>query len=343
MKKLYAVIIVSIFLMSTFLAINLYNSTSFPGYGGNKECNYCHNQPAFVKDMNNTSFTMGNFKEANQVFSENNGQWATDEVPTIQTNNRSTANLEFVRMTFIKNQTDIMVMAQVPDKTLNNTASATSDKFGIIFNIDVVNFSVGQFLDSYNASSSNLNQVLAGQMGFSNGQADLWYVDMANFKNGSSGLASNEFISNGIGIDSQQDQVVHVMVFFGAYSQYGYGYEYIFVRKLNTGVSTDAQFNVDGTGIHYAIAHWDATSKEYHMSSFDQMIIVGNNNIDGSNGVVNGVVNTIDTVSVTGSNFTSTYSEAASITSTASTFAIVVVLALIAIAIPIITWLRPKK
>ena len=181
MKKIYGLIIVSIFLMSTFLAINLYNSTSFPGYGENKECNYCHNQPAFVKDMPNANFAMGNFTQANQVFSENNGQWATDEVPTIPTNNRTETNLEFVKMTFIKNSTDIMVMAQIPDSTYNATASATSDKFGIIFNIDVKNFSVGQFFQSYDSNTSlPLDQVLTGNMGFPQGHADLWYVDMAD-------------------------------------------------------------------------------------------------------------------------------------------------------------------
>ncbi len=334
MKKLYAGLIVGIFLLSTFMAINLYNSASFPGYGGDKECNYCHNQPAFVKNVD-ASFALGNHSQATQVFNQY-GQWATDEVPTIQTNNRSDANLEFIKLVFIKNSTDIMVMAQVPDSTFNNTSSATSDKFGIIFNIDVANFSVGQFITHYDSSATDLNNVLTGQMAFTNGHADFWYVDMAKIAVNTSTMADDKAISTGILGDGATHQDVHVAAYYGAFGHGGsMEYDYIFVRHLTTDDPNDAQFNVDGVGIHYAIAAWQASSATFHHSSFDQMVIIGDK--------VGAVINTVDTTTVN-NNFTTTYSEPASISSTVGVFTIVIVLAAIAIAIPVIAiFLRPKK
>ena len=325
MKKIYGILVIGIFLLSTFLAINLYNSASFPGYGQNETCNNCHNQPAFVRDVT-ASFAMNNFTQANQVFSQY-GKWATDEVPVIQTNNRSLSNLEFVRMSFLKNSTSIMVMAQVNDatSTAKGTGSATSDKFGIIFNIDVANFTVGDFLTYYNSSTNNLDNVLQGQMAFPNGHADLWYVDVGVLGTNTTGMASDRSISSGILTDIHQ--YVHVGIYYGNFD-HGHGYQFFFVRDLITNDSNDAQFNNNGVGINYAIASWDDSETTSHHSSFDQMVIVGD-----SIGVQSTLI----------SNFTTTYSEPASITSSLTAFTVVMVLALVAIAIPIVFYFKPKK
>jgi hypothetical protein len=332
MKKLYVGLVIGIFAMASFMAINLYTSTSFPGYGGNKECNYCHNQPALVKDVD-ASFALSDHTQAAAAFS--NTQWAMDEVPIIQTNNRSESNLEFSSITFLKNTTDIMVRLSVSDSTFNNTSSATSDKFGVIFNIDVANFSVGQFITNYNNSETNLDNVLSGQMAFTSGHADFWYVDMAKTTVNATGMAQDEAISTGILGDGATHQDVHVAVYYGAFGHGGaMEYDIFFVRPLNTGDSNDAQFNVDGTAIHYAIAVWQASAATYHHSSFDQMIIVGNEFNVIHTSVQTSEVTKTETKTVTGTSTTS---------GTTSSFTAIFVLAGLAVSIPLISHMRKRK
>jgi hypothetical protein len=330
MKKLYVGLVFGIFAMASFMALNLYTSTSFPGFASDKECNYCHNQPALVKNVD-ASFALNDHAAASAAFS--NSQWAMDEVPIIQTNNRSDANLEFSSITFLKNSTDIMVRLSVGDNTFNNTSSATSDKFGLIFNIDVVNFTVGQFLTSYDKDTTDLNAVLSGQMAFTNGHADFWYVDMAKTPVNTSTMAQDEAISTGIIGDGASNQNVHVAVFYGAY---GHGnsmeYDIFFVRSLSTSDSNDAQFNVDGTAIHYAIAVWQASAATFHHSSFDQMIIVGNE------------FNVIHTeTSVQTTEVTKTVTGTSSTSGTTSSFTAIFVLAGLAVSIPLISHMRKRK
>jgi hypothetical protein len=338
MKKLYIGIVFGVFFLASFMALNLVTSTSFPGYGGNKECNYCHNQPALVKDVSgaNATFTMGNIAQAQKVFDENNVQWARDEVPTIQTNNRN-AEIAFVSMTFIRNSTDLMVQATVNDNTVNNTSPATSDKFGIIFDIDVVNFSVGQFLTAY-TTGQPLSTTLSGQMGFSQGgHADFWFVDTSVVKANTTGMANDEYISTGILTDSQQD--VHVMVWYGN-GGHGMQYQYYFVRPLNTGDKNDAQFDVAGTPIYYAIAHWDASLTVYHDSSFDQMVVVGNS-VSGITARTTTETN-VQTETKTETT-TTTVSGTTTTTGTTSSFTAVFVLAGLVVSIPLISHMRRRK
>lgn len=342
MKKIYALIITTVFLMSSFLAINLYISSSFPGYGGNITCNNCHNQPAFVKNVD-VSFAMNNFTGAAALISSH-AIYATDEVPIIQTNNRSVANLEFVKMQFMKNSTDVIVMATIDDNTPTplNTPSATSDKFGIIFNIDVKNFTVGDFLTNYNSTfdhgtNGDLNQVLSGQMGFPEGagHADLWYVDMGKTGLNTTGFAQDEYITTAILSDGASHQDVSYSIWYGVTANHGspvYGYRIIFVRPLDTSDPNDASFAQNGVGINYAIASWNNSATYYHHSSFDQMVIVGD-----QIGVV-----TQGTITVN-NNMTQTITESASVTSSLSAFTVVFVLAALAIAIPVVTYFRPRK
>lgn len=335
MKKLYIGIIFGVFALASFMALNLYTSTSFPGYGNNEACNNCHNQPALVKDVQ-ASFSLNNFTQANQVFNKY-GQWATDEVPTIPTNNRSDANLAFIRMSFIKNSTDVMVMAQVndPTPTTKGTSAATSDKFGIIFNVDVVNFTVGQFLTSYNSTATNLNNVLSGQMAFSTGgHADLWYVDVGTIGTNTTGYAVDKSISTGITTDPSSEQNVQVGIYFGGFD-HGSGYQYFFVRPISPVNSNTDQVNFakNGQSIHYAIAWWNNEQAEYHHSSFDQMVIVGNqfNVIQTST--------QLQTTTVT----TTTTASSSKTSGTTSSFTVVFVLAALVISIPIVSHYRRRR
>ncbi len=325
MKKAYIGMLAGVLFLASFMALNIYTATSFPGYGGNKECNYCHNQPALVRDVQ-ASFAMNNFTQANQVFNQY-GQWATDEVPTIQTNNRSSSTLEFIKMSFLKNSTDVMVMAQVndPTVTVKGTASSTSDKFGILFNVDVANFSVGQFLTNYNGSETNLDKVLSGAMAFSTGgHAELWYVDVGTTGTNTTGMASDKSISTGITTNSAAEQDVHVGIYYGAFD-HGYGYQYFFVRPLApVNNNTDqANFANDGIAIHYAVAWWNNLQNEYHHSSFDQMVIVGNH--------FNVIQTQYETVT------------ASKTSGTASSFTVVFVLAALVIAIPVVSHYRKRR
>lgn len=322
MKKVYIGIIFGVFALASFMALNLYTSTSFPGYGGNKECNYCHNQPALVKEVP-ASFALSNFTQASQVFAKY-GQWATDEVPTIPTNNRTDSNIEFIQLAFIKNSTDVMVKAQVndPTPTAKGTSSATSDKFGIIFNVDVVNFTVGQFLTNYNSSATNLNDVLSGQMAFSTGgHADFWYVDVGTTGVNTTTTAVDKSISTGITTDPSSEQNVQVGIYYGNFD-HGHGYDYYFVRPLSpVNNNTDqANFATNGTAIHYATAWWNNEQREFHHSSFDQMVIVGNE------------FNVIQTVTATGKT-----------SGTTSSFTAVFVLAALVISVPLVAKYRKRK
>ena len=98
----------------SFIVINNFDtSNSLPGYAGNEDCNYCHNQPALVKETEITS-AMVDFLTADSFF-KNNAQWTTNTVPVIQTNNRSISNLEFIPIEFLKNSTSVMVEAEIVD------------------------------------------------------------------------------------------------------------------------------------------------------------------------------------------------------------------------------------
>jgi hypothetical protein len=337
MKKLYVGIVFGIFALASFMALNLYTSTSFPGYGGSKECNYCHNQPALVKDApDDGNFALGNMTQASQVFSEDNVQWARDEVPVVQTNNNSAGTVEFISMEFMRNSTDIMVHASVPDATFNNTSKASSDKFGIIFNIDVVNFTVGQFITSYNFGTKDLDQTLSGQMAFTNGHADFWYVDMADVTVNSTGMAKDEAISTGILSDGVSHQDVHMSVFYGGYGHANsLEYDFFFVRALNTNDPNDAQFNVAGTQIHYAVAAWNNSASYYHHSSFDQMVIVGNQ--------FNMVKTTTSVQTSTVTETKTTTASTSKTSGTTSSFTAVFVLAGLVVSIPLISHMRKRR
>ena len=178
-------------------------------------------------------------------------------------------------------------------------------------------------------------------MEFTSGHADFWYVDMSKATVNGTGLAQDKYISTGILSDGAgtTNQDVHVGIYYGK-TGYSTGYQYFFVRHLKTNDINDVQFNVEGVGIHYAIAHWDASSMTYHLSSFDQMIVVGDNIVGAKIGAV---INTIYSTTVNNT-YSTTYSEAASISSTVSAFTIVIVLALVAVALPIITYFfKPRK
>ena len=329
-----------IFALASFLAMNLYTSTSYPGYG-QEACNNCHNQPILAKNVD-VSFALGDWAASEAAFA-NNGLYATDEVPIIQTNNAtSEQNIEFVRTQFMKNSTDFMAMFEIPDATHTNATSATSDKFAVLFNIDEANFTIGDFFSYYNRSDSSLDTRLSGQMGFKNdGEADMWYVDTATTGFNTTGKAQDEYISTNYNSDGASHQDVYYALWYGVLAVHGsveWGYRIWFVRSLTTNDPNDVQFNQDGNGIYYAIAAWDHSEYEYHHSSFDQMLIVGDH--------INVSVST--TLATTTATKTETKQNTVTVTNTStsgttSSFTAVFVLAALAVSIPLISRMRHKK
>jgi hypothetical protein len=331
MKKAHIITIFGIFAIASFVAVNMYTSTSFPGFSSNKSCNYCHNQPAYAKSVQ-ASLNLSDWN-AYKPFNDNS-LWTRNEVPIIQTNNRSESNLEFIAVTFMKNTTHMMVMASITDVTAGTTSKSTSDKFAIIFNIDVINFTVGDFLTSYNSSSTNEDDTLTGQMGFKNGHADMWYVDTSSQALNSSGIAMDYYISSNYQSDGTDKQDVSYGLHYGAVAHDGSkGYRFFFVRPLTTSDNNDVQFNIEGQGIYYAIAYWNNSRFTYHLSSFDQMVVVGDKLLTPT--TVTNEKTVTNNVSVT---VTTTETSAST-----SSFTMVFVLAGLLVAIPVIANMRRRK
>lgn len=328
MKKLYAGLVIGIFMISSFLAMNMYTGTSFPGFGGSETCNNCHNQPIMAKNVD-ASFQLGDWAGSQAAF-EDNGLWSVNEVPVIQTNNRSDANLEFIKTQFLTNSTHFMAMMEIDDTTPTGTAtpSTSSDKFGVIFNIDSVNFTVGDFLNYYNSSDTNLNTVLDGQMGLNDGHADLWWIDTHDTGTNTTGKALDYYITSNF-LKDATSQDVSFALWYGLLATHGstkvYGYRLWFVRSLTTSDSNDVQFH-NGDAVRYAIATWDNSNNEYHHSSFDQMLVVGDE------------IGGMQTVTVT-----ETQSGSSTTSGTASAFTTVFVLVGLALAIPVLSKYRRKE
>lgn len=326
MKKLYAGLIFGIFMMSSFLAINLYTGTSFPGYGSNETCNNCHNQPAFAKSVD-TNFVLGDWANSQKVF-DDNALWSTDYVPVINVTNRGQGQ-EFVRTQFLTNSTDFMMMMEIDDNTPTGTAntSATADKFAVIFNINSVNFTVGDFLTSYVSTG-----VINGQMGLKDGEADLWWIDTSVTGVNTTGTAMDYYITSNYVTDGAAHQDVKFALWYGILAVHQapvWGYRLWFVRSLTDNDPNDVQFSA-GNSVRYAIATWNDTTAEFHESSFDQMLIVGDQ-MAGKMTVTTSVTATAtETKTITGS-------------STASAFTAVFVLAGLAASVPLISYYRRRK
>ena len=248
-----------------------------------------------------------------------------------------------------------MMMVEVPDNTLSITSSATSDKIGFIFNIDVPNFTIGDFLTYCNYSATNLDSVLTGQMAFPSGHADFWYLDLSKAGYNSTGMAQDDYISSGLISDGSAKQNVQYAVWYGFLGHQTNGYRYYFVRSLTDTDSNDVQFN-DGMTINYAMAIWEDSSSDYHLSSFDQMIVIGNQiravNTQTITTTVGSVTSTVTQISTTSSQNNVTVTQTVTktqsakpvtISTTTSAFTAVFVIFGLIISIPILARYRKRN
>jgi hypothetical protein len=312
MKKIYtAGIISAIFIMSAFLAFNMYSSTSFPGFSSSSPCNVCHNDPTHVNDVT------GEIKISISEDSmwSTNGQFATNYVPIISVYNRSEGidGVEFVKIRFLKNSTHIVVQARISDATVD-----ANDKFAIIWNINVENFTIGEFLTSYSEGATS------GNMAFSNGHADMWFWKESVVNANATGKALDYYIDTShYNNDGTGKQDVTVTPYYVGGRYYIY-----FVRALTTTDVNDVQFE-DGMAIPYALGHWDNSNYIVdHFSSFDKMVIVGD------------VIGVTQYIPTTIFEPTTVQGEPSG---TTSSFTLITLVAGLIIAIPVMSFVRKRK
>jgi hypothetical protein len=326
MKKLYqAGIMSAIFLLSGFIAMNMYSSTSFPGFHSDAPCNLCHNDPVYALDVEGEINT---HVMDDAIWSEH-AQWSTNYVPLINTNNRTEdeefTNWKWFTMQFLKNSTHIVFKARIPDTTMTNT-----DKFAIIWNIDVSNFTVGEFLAHYSDGATT------GQMKFTNGHADMWWWSQSTVPANTTAKMGDYYIDTShYNNDGTGNQDVYLYPYYGGIGGYGNpkGYIIYFVRALTTSDTNDVQFE-DGDGIQYALAHWDDSGYINHYSSFDKMMIVGD---------TIGVVNVVTMPVTVEKTVEKTVEVSGEPSGTTSSFTVITLVAGLLFAIPVMTFLRKRK
>jgi hypothetical protein len=333
MKKIYQVGIISaIFVLSGVMALNMYSSTSFPGFHSDAPCNFCHNDPVYAREVTGEI----SVDPTDAAMWDDNQQWSLNEVPMVNTNNRS--EFEFFAMQWLTNSTHVAFRARIPDDTMNS-----NDKFAIIWNIDVSNFTVGEFLTHYAEEGTS------GSMSFSNGHADMWFWKASTIGANSSGATMDYYIDTSHYMaDSTTNGMTYT--YYGGMGGFGNpsGWILTFVRELTTGDANDVQFET-GSVIQYALAHWNDGSYVNHMSSFDKSLVVGDQ-IYGAGDTVTAVSTVVQTETETKSvNVTQTLKQTETETvtgepsGTTSSFTLLTLVAGLAIAIPLMSYLKKRK
>ena len=250
------------------LGLNMYSSTSLPGFGGDAGCYTCHNDPVYVSDIgtNNlpqwnatTGWPNTNGFNAVQEFSTNYVPLVYVPDPVLPAFDEPNPNLEFVKLQFAMNDSHISILVRLAfDDTID-----TTDKFAIVFNIDSTNFSIGQFMDN-------------GLMKLDNGHADIWIWDGNVVAPNGTGMATDQNIDTTYHQADTNASDVHVAVSHGVVGFGGtMGYYVQFTRaRITQDTLQDVQFG-DGAFIAYGIAWWNATTGMSHHSSFDKALVVG--------------------------------------------------------------------
>ncbi|OLS26824.1 MAG: hypothetical protein HeimC3_07160 [Candidatus Heimdallarchaeota archaeon LC_3] len=244
------------------LGLNMYSSTSLPGFSGGKGCYACHNNPVYVYDYGTNNLPTWNATAEwpdTSAFGAN-GNFATNYVPVIPATDGSDIHtqLGFVKLIFASNDSHISLLVRIDFDPFINT----SDKFAIVFNIDSTNFSIGQFKD--------------GGMKMQNGNADMWLWKGTDVVPNGTGMADDRYVDTTADSDDDISSDVHVAVSYGGVGYGGtMGYYLQFTRaRVTTDTAQDVQFG-DGAHIPYGIAYWNGTSSINHHSSFDRSLVMG--------------------------------------------------------------------
>lgn len=307
-------------LILTLLVMSMYNAESFPGFHGGGSCDLCHNDPQFVLPVDE-GVDPDQWPDAEWL--EEHTQYSTNYIPL---GGNYGANHVFMKVQTLKNSTHVFIITQMEDVTLNTTGS--TDKLAIIFNIDVTNFSVGDFMDGSSLSS--------GEMAFSNGMADMWFWDAGVLgPNGSdSGIGDYYIDTNHYNEDTDQDLTIGAQYGdLGAHSDNGYFVT--FIRELTTDDANDVQFK-EGEMIEFAVAYWNGSGYASHISSFDKSLVVGD-----ELGVTE-VVTETETEAITETTTEKETVTTTSVQSSTSAFTLVIAISALLIAIPVVARYRRK-
>ena len=162
------------------LGLNMYSSSSLPGFSGGAGCYMCHNDPVYVKDIGTTNLPQWNATTGWPNTGGFSSAFATNYVPLVYVpdpvlpaEGEANPNLAFVKIQFEMNDSHISILVRVEDESID-----VSDKFAIVFNIDSTNFSIGNFQDN-------------GLMKLDTGHADMWIWDGNVVAPNSTGLAKD--------------------------------------------------------------------------------------------------------------------------------------------------------
>jgi hypothetical protein len=346
MKNLKVIIPVlgAVFLMG-LLALNMYGSTSLPGFGpsGGYVCQHCHNDVALAGEVvGDLSWV---YPANGTPLSTSNADYGVNYVPIVNVDNTTqfgenatetdwgeNGDIHFTKVVFDYNATHFRFQVRI-DFDATNDVGTLSDRFAVIWNIDASPFSIGQFWSGLS-------------MNFDSGSADMWFWD-ANDVNNGTGMADDMIFAPGYGTETQQD--VQVGADWHDIGRNGeLGYYLTFMRARETGDPQDVQFT-DGAFIQYAIAYWNGSDGSVvdrwtqHFSSFDKALIVGQQlAIDTETVLDPTTVTEPTTVPTTVQNtVTTTKTETAQPSQTTSAFTAILVIATV-IAIPVLFRLRRK-
>jgi hypothetical protein len=336
--KLTIAVVGAVFLMGV-LALNMYSSTSLPGFHGFGGCYLCHNDPVYVHEYS------GELPGLNATDGLPDYQWGTHDNQAYSTNYIpmvpitppfSTGNSEWVYNStghyveieamphfaahhFGYNATHFRLYVEMSFDATVDVGVGADDKYAIMFNIDKVNFTVGEFMDT------------SQKMKFNTGKADMWLWEASVVGANASGMASDMFQTNTYD-DTGDSQDVSVETTHGGIGHNAaVGWGLLFTRVRENSDVNDVQFK-DGAFIPYVVAYWNGTSGKAHYSSFDKALVIGDS---GEYPTVTETPAPVTTTVVT----TTTVSGAAS--ATTSAFSAILVIATV-IAIPVMFKYRRK-
>jgi hypothetical protein len=306
----------------------MYSSTSLPGFSGGAGCYHCHNDPVYVyNDSGNLPAWNATKQWPETSWFSARQDFSINYVPVVSVTEASLEeNLGFVKIIFATNASHFTTLIRVDFDPFINA----SDGFALVFNIDSTNFSMGMFMD---------NSLMKTQ----NGNADLWVWKNSDVGANGTGLADDQNIDTTYHqSDASQDVTVaasYGVVGFGG----GKGYYLQFTRARDTGDANDVVFG-DNAVIAFGIAYWNGTSGNAHQSSFDKLLVIGDQSAFDKPVTVNPYVTVTETQAKETVTTTETILDEDTVTittGTASAFTAILVVVTV-IAIPVIFRLRRK-
>ncbi len=138
MKFMKRKLIMTVLVLSMLAQISM-NVDSFPGFHSNGDCALCHNEPGNAYNSSYATSSCEPDGEADEAFwEEYYGRRMT--IPVVSSYG---GNEQFVSLIFAQNDTHLFMLTSWGDPTIEGTDTeryASSDGFGIMWNINATNF-----------------------------------------------------------------------------------------------------------------------------------------------------------------------------------------------------------